>query len=158
MADTTAARDHVCAFCGAEAPDPLHLPRFDAAACADCASRVGSFVAGDSPATREFWPMLGEEDDDLEPEPKVRRGDGSMVELRQLTRELKSELPVDKRLELAGTYGELGMLREQILECAHVLTHDAARAHTQQAFELLFSRTLFRAASLTNLRGRLFPA
>lgn len=149
---------HVCAFCGSDAPDALALPRFGAHSCVECAGRVGRFVSSDGPGTRELWPMLGEEDDDLEPEPKVRRSDGTSVELRQLTAELKAELPVEKRLELADTYGGLGMLREQILECAFVLSHDAPKTLAQRAFDLLFSRTLFKDRTLAALSGRLFPA
>jgi len=158
MAESAPSR-RACIFCGGEATPSLSLDRFGAHTCLECTHRLGKLVQASVPSLFELWPMLAIDDgDDLEPEPKVRRDDGSSVELRQVTAELKGELPPDKRLQLAITYGGLNMFREQVLECAHVLQSDASAESLQRALDLLFSKPLYRARDLEGLRGRLFPA
>src|SRR4051812_34197400 len=103
MAEATARPQNrpseaVCVFCGADAPEPISLSRFGANSCTDCAVRVGKLVSTPRPVIFELWPMLAEQDDDLEPEPRVRKSDGTMVELREVTAEMKRDLPLEKRL------------------------------------------------------------
>jgi hypothetical protein len=109
-------------------------------------------------ALTDIWPLLSEEEDPLEPEPTVQRSDGSTVELRQLTAEMKRDLSVEDRMKLAELYGEIGLRREQLEECGRVLVAASAVALAQRALDVLFSRELCSPLGLEELRGRLFPA
>ena len=153
-----------CIFCGADASPAVLMPRFGTAACHECAGRIGRLVqasagAGALGTVSELWPLLTlPDEDDLEPEPRVRKSDGTVVELREVTAEMKRDLPLEKRMQLAETYGSLGMLREQIQECGFILGNAKDHDLLQRAFDVLFSRTLYRPKDLEHLRGRLFPA
>ncbi|MDQ3264736.1 MAG: hypothetical protein M3Y59_13885 [Myxococcota bacterium] len=158
MAESSPSK-RVCVFCGGDATQAVSLDRFGAHSCGECVGRLGKLVGAGAPSLLELWPMLADDESEaLEPEPKVRRNDGSSVELREVTAELKRELTPDKRVQLAVTYGGLSMWREQILECAQVLQSDAPQEVVQQATDLLFSRALYRSRDLETLRGRLYPA
>ena len=102
-----------------------------------------------------IWPLLAE-DDDGSPEPKVRLSDGRTVELRERTAELKRELSMDKRLELAEMLGPLGLPREALLEAAFVLT-EATPELVQRAVDLLFSERT-SPADVAQLERLLLPS
>jgi hypothetical protein len=104
------------------------------------------------------WPALVElEQEEAGPEPMVRLGDGRRVELRTHTQALKAELTVAQRAQLAGSYVELGMFGEALLEAAHVLTSEGAPADAvEAALAVLFSPPL-APAEPTGLRALLQP-
>ncbi len=147
-----------CLLCGTGASPALHLPRFSGSSCQGCARRVGHLLVEAPLALTDIWPLLSEEEDPLEPEPTVQRSDGSTVELRQLTAEMKRDLSVEDRMKLAELYGEIGLRREQLEECGRVLVAASAVALAQRALDVLFSRELCSPLGLEELRGRLFPA
>jgi hypothetical protein len=147
-----------CLFCGAGASPALNLPRFGGASCEECARRVGHLVVASPTLLTDIWPLLAEEEDDDEPEPMVQRSDGSSVQLRQLTAELKRELSVEDRMKLAELYGDIGLVREQLEECGRVLVAAPVAALAQRALDVLFSAELCSPLGLDPLRGHLFPA
>jgi hypothetical protein len=119
---------------------------------------VGHLLVEAPKTLTDIWPLLGEEEDELEPEPRVQRADGSTVELRQLTAEMKRDLTVEDRMKLAELYGEIGLMREQLEECGRVLVATPSAELAQRALDVLFSRELCSPLGLDELRGRLFPA
>lgn len=148
-----------CTFCGAAATAPLRLPRSGAASCMDCAGRVGRLLSASPEELVRAWPVLAVgEDEALDPEPRVRRADGSVRELREVTAELKRELPPHARAQLAAAYGEMGMPREQVQECAHLLETTTDPALLQHALDLLFSERLCAPGAVELVRSRLFPS
>jgi hypothetical protein len=106
----------------------------------------------------DIWPLLSEEEDELEPEPSVQKSDGTTVELRQLTAEMKRDLSVEDRVKLAELYGDIGLMREQLEECGRVLAAAPAVELAQRALDILFSPELCSPRGLEDLRGQLFPA
>jgi len=147
-----------CLLCGAEASPSLHLPRFSGASCEACARRLGRLLVKAPSLLTDIWPLLAEEEDPLEPEPRVQRADGSVVELRQLTEELKRDLTVEERVKLVGIYGEIGLVREQLEECGRVLVDAPSAALAQRALDVLFSQELCSPLGLDPLRAHLFPS
>jgi hypothetical protein len=103
------------------------------------------------------WPDLRDDEDEDEPEPRVRLPDGRLVELREHTAELKRDLGPDKRLQLALTLGRLGLARESILECGHVLASEPSVAVARAALALLLSQEGLPADAVGRLRAVLFP-
>ncbi len=158
MEPTTPAVVATCLLCGAGAAPALYLPRFDGSACQSCAQRVGHMLVVSPMKLTDIWPLLSEEEDPLEPEPAVQRADGTTVELRQLTAELKRDLTVEDRMKLAEMYGDIGLIREQLEECGRVLAAASAVELTQRALDILFSPELCSPRGLEDLRGQLFPA
>jgi hypothetical protein len=113
----------------------------------------------DAPATvTEIWPLLVDDEDELEAEPKVQRSDGSTVELRQLTAELKQDLTIEDRVKLVEMYGDIGLIREQLEECGRVLVAAPPVDLAQRVLDVLFSRELCSPLGLEQLRGHLFPS
>jgi hypothetical protein len=149
-----------CTFCGAAAAPALYLARFNSCCCTGCAARVGRLLAKVPEQLTGAFPALGVEDaeDALDPEPRVRGSDGKTRELREVTAELKRELPLAARAQLAQAYGEMGMPREQVQECAHVLAAAEEPALLQHAVDLLFSETLCSPGGVDVVRSRLFPS
>lgn len=157
---TTPEHRQACAFCGRACSDALSIERFGAYSCPACMVRLGRVLVDRPHALEDVWPALTrkeEDDEDDEPEPKVRLEDGRLVELRERTAELKQELPIAARVQLASTYGDLGMHREQVLECGFVLASEPGEALGAEALRVLFSR--FTAPdALERLRVVLFPS
>jgi hypothetical protein len=147
-----------CLLCGAEASPALELPRFGGSSCERCARRLGRMLVQAPSVFTDVWPLLVDDEDPLEPEPRVQRADGSVVELRQLTAELKRDLTVEDRVRLVEVYGDIGLVREQLLECGQVLVESSVVALTQRALDVLFSPGLCSPLGLEELRGRLFPS
>ena len=151
-------------MCGRASHEALALRRFGAFACPTCAQRLGRTLQKTPKALGEVWPALWQDDDlqgdgeDDEPEPKVQLPDGRTVELRERTEELKRELPLSARLELAGTYGELGMHKAQILEAGFVLAAAEDLELSAKALELLFAHRFTAPDALDRLRSVLFPS
>src|SRR5262245_57173302 len=85
----------VCTFCGARHEGATQLPRFSTAVCPGCAARLGRLLRGSPEALAGIWPVLAADDGEHEhePEPSVRGPDGRVRELREVTAELKHELP-----------------------------------------------------------------
>jgi hypothetical protein len=158
MEPTTPAVVATCLLCGAGAAPALYLPRFDGAACQSCAQRVGHLLVVAPKRLTDIWPLLSEEEDSLDPEPSVQRADGSTVELRQLTAEMKRDLSIEDRMKLAELYGDIGLIREQLEECGRVLVAASAAELAQRALDILFSPELCSPRGLEDLRGQLFPA
>lgn len=147
-----------CTFCLGRQPAPLRLEHFEVNSCQGCMLRLGRLLVEAPETLVLLWPALNDMEDEDEPEPKVRRADGSTVELRQLTAELKSELPIDKRMELAETYGTLGMYREQVIECGYVLVNATATDLLQRAVNVLFTRPQCVRDTVEMLRAVLLPS
>jgi hypothetical protein len=147
-----------CLLCGTGASPALRLPRFGGSSCQGCARRVGHLLVEVPTTLTDIWPLLSEDEDSLEPEPRVQRADGSTVELRQLTAEMKRELTIEDRMKLAELYGEIGLIREQLEECGRVLAAATTVELVQRALDVLFSPELCSPLGLDELRGRLFPA
>ncbi|HEX8825422.1 MAG TPA: hypothetical protein VF794_36260 [Archangium sp.] len=147
-----------CLLCGASASPALDLPRFGGSSCQECVRRVGHLLVEAPTTLTDIWPLLYDDEDVLEAEPKVQRADGSSVELRQLTAELKRDLSVEDRMKLAELYGDIGLTKEQLEECGRVLMAAPPAALAQRALNVLFSAELCSPLGLDVLRGRLFPA
>lgn len=158
MEPTPPAITVTCLLCGTATSPALTLPRFGGSSCQGCIRRVGVLLVEAPKTLTDIWPLLGEEEDESEPEPRVQRADGSTVELRQLTAELKRDLTVEERMKLVELYGEIGLVREQLEECGRVLVAAPSAELTQRALDVLFSRELCSPLGLDELRGRLFPA
>ena len=105
----------------------------------------------------DIWPLLADDPELEEPEPTVLR-DGRPVELRRLIAEMKRELSAEDRMKLAETYGDLGLIREQLEECGRVLADASSDELAQRALDVLFSPELCSPRGLEELRGRMFPA
>ncbi|MBS2026443.1 MAG: hypothetical protein JST54_00945 [Deltaproteobacteria bacterium] len=144
-----------CAFCHRAADGGPSLGPLEARTCLPCARRLGVLLIERPTMFVSLWPVLAE-DDDGSPEPKVRLSDGRTVELRERTAELKRELSMDKRLELAEMLGPLGLPREAILEAAFVL-REAEPNLVQRALDLLFSERT-SPADLAQLERLLLPS
>ncbi|PTL83353.1 hypothetical protein DAT35_15340 [Vitiosangium sp. GDMCC 1.1324] len=118
---------------------------------------MGHLLVEAPASVTDIWPLLSEDEDDDSVEPSVQRPDGTTVELRQLTAELKRELSVEDRMKLAELYGDIGLRREQLEECGRVLVAAPSAELTQRALNVLFSPELCSPRGLEDLRGRLFP-
>ncbi|WNG35899.1 hypothetical protein F0U60_21005 [Archangium minus] len=158
MEPTTTSAKATCLLCGAAASPALFLPRFAGSSCQGCARRVGHLLVAEPSLLTDIWPLLSEEDDELEAEPTVQRADGTTVELRQITAEMKRDLSIDDRMKLAEMYGDIGLIREQLEECGRVLVAAPTVDLAQRALDVLFSPELCSPRGLEDLRGRLFPA
>ena len=146
-----------CAFCGRATADSCSLGPLAAECCPSCAVRLGRTLLDSARLLAAVWPALLEDDDDHEPEPRVRLPDGRLVELREHTAELKRELGPDQRLQLARTLEQLGLKREAILECGHVLAAEPSLPLARAAIALLMSRDGLPDDALVQLRAALFP-
>jgi hypothetical protein len=146
-----------CAFCGRATAEAHPLEPFAAECCPSCAVRLGRTLVDSARLFAAVWPALVENDDDDEPEPRVRLPDGRLVELREHTAELKRELGPDKRLQLARTLGRLGLKREAILECGYVLAAEPPLPLARAALALLMSQGVLPEDALDRLRAALFP-
>ena len=146
-----------CALCARSAPNAFPVPRFDAHICLPCSVRLGRALVTQPEALAVVWPALREDEDDDDPEPRVRLADGRSVELRDYTAELKSELTLDKRMELAQTLGEIGLPREQALDCGHVLAAEPPEPLAARAVALLFAQPMMSNDPLSKLREVLYP-
>ena len=145
-----------CTFCGRSVREWLELERFGTQSCRGCATRLGRLLVDAPEAFFSVWPSLIEDESD-EPEPKIRMPDGSSVEVRARTAELKKELTVEARLQLAQTYGELGMHREQLLECGVILSLEPSREIAQGAMKILTRHKFVAPDAIDRLRPALFP-
>lgn len=145
---------HRCIFCGSERGEFLAFSDSNEFACARCARQLGLMIRDMDRQLLTIWPALVDEDD--EPEPMVRLADGRRVELRQHTAELKKDLSVEQRAELANTYVQLGLLREAILEVAEVLA-SGTREASEKVLRLLFTEPLSAPDSLERVRPYLLP-
>lgn len=152
----TSTGPRACSFCGRAVNEFIDLPRHEAQSCFSCATRLGRLLVDAPMSLAATWPILFEKDDD-EPEPKVRLPDGRFVELREHTAELKKELDTAARMELAGTYGILGLHREQLLECGYVLSTEPEPALATQALQMLLSTRFTAPDVMRRLREVLFP-
>jgi hypothetical protein len=153
--DMVEPRTH-CAFCGGTPERLLALTPLGAATCLGCSRRLGALIGEQPDSLVDVWPLLASDDDDADPEPRIRRSDGTTVELRQATAELKRELSLEARLELAESLGQLGLHRERLLEYAFVLAAEPAPPLAERALELLFTSPVSPGA-LEVLRSRLLP-
>jgi hypothetical protein len=119
--------------------------------------RLGRTLLDSARLLSAVWPALLEEDDDDDPEPRVRLPDGRLVELREHTAELKRDLAPDQRLQLARTLQRLGLKREAILECGHVLAAEPSLPIARAALAILMTQEGLPDDALTRLRAALFP-
>lgn len=153
---TPASEIRACAFCGRAVTHFIDVPQHGARSCLTCATRLGRVLVEAPLSFAAIWPILIEEDED-EPEPKVRLPDGRMVELREHTAELKKELTAEQRMELAGTYAQIGLYREQLLECGFVLSSEPAPELAGSALRMLLGARFTAPDALRRLREVLFP-
>jgi hypothetical protein len=135
--------------------EAYRLPGESQVSCGRCTSHLGVLL-GEEARLASIWPALSELDDDDEPEPTVRLSDGSKVELRQRTEELKKDLTPSQRVELMDTYVKLGLGREAVLEAAQVLK-GGERDDREKVLALLFSPPLAAPDALERLRPFLLP-
>ena len=154
--DPSVVETRACAFCGRAVREWLDVSRFHVQSCLRCATRLGRILVDAPDALLTVWPALIEEEPE-EPEPRVRMPDGSSVELRQRTAELKKELTTEARLELAHTYGELGLNREQVIECGYVLSVEPPHELAQEAIRIHFENPFTARDAVEKLRSSLFP-
>jgi hypothetical protein len=148
-----------CSLCGQTGGPLLALARFGGA-CLPCVCRLGRLLQDAPGRLQLLWPALGaDEDEEDEPEPKIRLPDGSSVELREQTAKLKEELSVPLRLELAETFNNIGLQREMLGECAFVMTRatEAPPDVTQRAVDLFLAACSVRTDFLEQLSRLLFP-
>lgn len=148
---------HSCLFCQSNKGAFLSLGE-DGAACERCAVRLGMMLKDGEPILFSIFPALREvtDDDDDEPEPTVRMPDGRKVELRERTAELKKDLTMDQRAELTGTYIEIGLHREAVIEAGVVLSSGVLSA-SERVLPLLFREPLSAPDALERVRPLLMP-
>jgi len=144
-----------CALCGLKSPRVYRLPQPGESACERCASRLGDLFF-DEPRLARIWPSLSDTEDDDEPEPMVRLSDGSKVELKSRTEELKKDLTPAQRAELMVTYVELRMLKEAVLEGARVL-REGGDEEKERVLSVLFSLPLAAKDASEQLKPFLLP-
>jgi hypothetical protein len=147
-----------CALCARFADAALPLDALDARICLMCATRLGQALVNRPEPLAAVWPSLASDEDDDEPEPRLRLPDGSSVEVRERTAALKQELTLDARMKLALALGELGLHREQALDCGHVLCADPPEHLARIALETLFEQPLASKDPLALLRELLYPS
>ena len=147
-----------CVFCQRAQSQTFPVSAGDAA-CATCVQWLGQMLLHEDPRLRVVFPALSErDDDDDEPEPTVQRPDGSKVELRTLTAELKQDLTSEQRAKLAGMYVDMEMLREAVLEAAKVLaSEEPAPEPIASALRVLFSHPVSAPDAVELLRPLLLP-
>ena len=124
------------------------------ALCPRCATELGRQLQAQPERFVGLWPALKEDDDD--PEPRVRLDDGTSIELRERTAELKQDLSVAERAELVQTFVALGLGRESLLEAAYVLSTEPPPTLTHRALALIFVEPP-TPSQITELRTALFP-
>lgn len=125
------------------------------ALCPRCSTELGERLLAQPERFHDLWPALREDDDD--PEPRVRLDDGTSIELRERTAELKRDLTVEERAELAYTFVALGLARESLLEAAFVLSAGPSPALRHRALALLFPEAP-APSLLAELRSALYPS
>jgi hypothetical protein len=157
MAQPSEPLQSPCTFCGAACSTVVPLTRFRTQACVDCVARLGRLLSEAPEALSGVWPALTPEEEDHEPEPRVQGADGRVRELREVTAELKKGLDVGARTQLAEAYGLIGLRREQVQECAHVLGEACDPALREKALEMLFSPLLCAPTAVEQVRSYLFP-
>lgn len=143
-----------CIFCRSQKGESIPFGETQDVVCPRCALQLGTMINALDQTLLTIWPALI--DEDLEPEPMVRLSDGRRVELRQHTAELKTELTVEQRAELANTYVKIGLLREAILEAAHVLQSGVKDA-SGKVIGLLFQEPLSAPDAIERVRPFLLP-
>jgi hypothetical protein len=146
-----------CSLCDRDSPTLLPLGALEARGCPICAWRLGRLLVETPDTLLLVWPLLAD-DDDGSPEPRVRLADGTSVELRQRTEELKRELSVEKRMALSEMYGELGLPREQLLEAGFVLSHEPPLELAQRALDVLFAPDRAAPHAVSLLRRFMLPS
>ena len=147
-----------CGLCARSVNTCIPVDFLGTQVCYPCSARLGRVLVTDPKPLAAVWPALQEEEDeDGEPEPKVRLADGRSVELRQRTEEMKKELPLDQRMRLAMTLGELGLHREQMLECGYILSTEPPETLARLALSVLFANKMELRDPLERLRAALFP-
>jgi hypothetical protein len=144
----------ICSLCSHAAEAPLALA--EATFCPSCAALLGRTLLARPERLAHVWPLLVEEEDD-DPEPRIRLADGTSIEVRERSAQLKAELSPDERMQLAEMLATLGLAREHLLECGFVLSTEPSPALAQRALALLFSTTAPTAA-IAPLRATLFPS
>lgn len=144
-----------CLFCRSEKGEFLSLGTLGVA-CERCAVRLGMMLKDSEPILFSIFPALRDVDDDSEPEPTVRLPDGRRVELRERTAELKKDLTMDQRAELTGTYIEIGLHREAVIEAGVVLSSGVLSA-SERVLPLLFKEPLSAPDALERVRPLLLP-
>lgn len=127
-----------CSICKAAQTDGGILPS-GGALCANCAIRLGMMLREGGLTLAPIFPALHsfeDDEDDDEPEPMVRRDDGSRVELRVRTEELKKDLTPSQRLELARTYRIIDSYRQALMELGLVLIEGTTDERTEALGQL----------------------
>lgn len=147
----------ICDLCERPAADAVPLGDFPAVACRDCTRRLGKLIHINPRLLGRVWPHLVQGDDGS-PEPRVRLPDGRSVELRERTAELKRDLPMEKRAELAELLGELGLEQELLLEAATVLEAEVPPELVARAAAVLFRRERAAPDAVEQLRPHLRPS
>jgi hypothetical protein len=146
-----------CSLCDRPAAPILGLGALPAQTCPACARALGGLLLERPALLTAIWPALAEPDDGT-PEPRVRLADGRSVEVRERTAEMKRDLPVEKRAELAELLDGLGLLREALLEAGFVLQRDASAELAQRALDVLFAEGRATGAAVAVLRRHLLPS
>lgn len=145
--------DERCVFCRTERGERLTFGNGESA-CLRCTRLLGTMLRDNDRTLTGIWPALVDDDDG--PEPMVRMPDGRKVELRERTAELKKELTIPQRAELAATYVQIGLLREAILEVAEVLASGEIEP-SQKVLALLFTDPLSAPDAQERVRPYLLP-
>lgn len=149
---TEATRWQSCSLCLRKGDEPLVSPW-----CQSCAERVAQLLLQRPQALIPVWSALVvDEEEASEPEPRVHLSDGRTVELREHTEAMKKDLAPSQRLALAQMLGDLGLHREQLLECAVVLSKEPATQLTPYAVGMLTAK--MEDGGFATLRGILFPS
>ncbi len=147
-----------CGLCARSVHTCIPVEFLGTQICYPCSARLGRVLVSDPEPLAAIWPALKAEDDDGEPEPKVRLADGRSVELRERTAEMKKDLPLDQRMRLAMTLGELGLYREQMLECGFILSAEPPEVLARLALSVLFANKMELREPMERLRAVLFPS
>lgn len=145
-----------CLFCRSDKGEFLSVAA-DQRACERCARRLGMMLKDEEPLLFTIFPVLRvDQEEDEEPEPTVRLPDGRRVELRERTAELKKDLTMDQRAELAGTYVQIGLHREAVLEAGVVLSSGVLSA-SERVLAILFKAPLSAPDAVERVRPLLLP-
>ncbi|MGA9525782.1 MAG: hypothetical protein WBV82_30265 [Myxococcaceae bacterium] len=147
-----------CGLCARSVEACIPIEFLGTQVCFPCSARLGRALVTNPALLSAVWPVLEEEEDDGEPEPRVRLSDGRSVELRERTAEMKKDLPLDQRMRLAMTLGELGLHREQILECGFILSVEPPEVLARLALSVLFANKMSLREPMEQLQTMLFPS
>jgi hypothetical protein len=142
MAGSSRREEIGCRVCDAWADDMISLVDHQAMVCRACAARIGRHILANSPASvARFWPRS----DASAPPPAPLSPASINVEevFAAFKRGAEKQASADDaqaHLDLAGAYGEMGLMTDAVREGSVALGAGASLAISSRALNWLFAR------------------